>query len=405
MMDSNQKDIEQKLRDLPSFKLNESSKEKIHTQLMKTVTQYENSERRANRMRKILAGIAGAVAFSLLLFFTFIFIDGNHFLNNENSKPGDVQNPPVKENPQKQNTNEFNAKKAKEIMIQYKQSFASLVNEADENNGQITSFNTKEEIQKHFSSIMTDEFAASLVDSYFNEIDGKVFIIAIEGPAWLSVEEDFSVQKMEIDHFTITQEQNNILLGHVLLTYHFQLIDGNWLISKVEKKNLDEKVTLQETAQTIIEGIDAKDLAKLSDYVHSEKGLLFSPYVFINENSAVFQKNEIGELLNDNNEYLWGYYAGSGMPIELTTSEYLAEFLAVEKFIKDGLVLVDDLKERGSMKNNIKDVFPQSKTVEYYLEGSPENGGMDWESIIFVFEQDLNGDWKLVAIVNDGWTI
>jgi len=404
-MDSNQKDIEQKLRDLPSFKLNESSQVKIHTQLMRTVIQYENSERRANRMRKVFAGIGGAIACSLLIFFTFIFIDGNHFLNNEHSKPDDIQNPRIQENPPKQNTTEFNAEKANELMNQYRQSFASLVNGAKVNSGQITSFHTKKEIQQHFSVIMTDEFAASIVDTYFTEQDGNVFIIAIGGPAWLMVDEDFTVQKIENNHYTATQEQSNISIGHVLLTYHFQQVDGNWLISKMEKKNLDEKVILQETAQAIIEGINAKDFAKLSDYVHSEKGLLFSPYVFVNEDSVVFQKNEISELLHDKKEYLWGNYAGSGMRIELTTSEYFAEFLSVEKLIKDGLVLIDDLKERGNMKNNIKDFFPQSKTVEYYLEGTPENGGMDWESIIFVFEKDETEDWKLVAIVKDGWTI
>ncbi|MBS4220502.1 hypothetical protein KHA96_19555 [Bacillus sp. FJAT-49711] len=405
MMSSNQKDIEQKLRDLPSFKLNESKQKIIHTQLMRTVIQYENSERRATRMRKTLAGIGGVIACSLLIFFTFIFIDGNHFLNNENSKPGDVQNPTIKENPPKQNTMEFSAEIAKELTNQYKESFDSLVNEANENNGQITSFHTKREIQQHFSIIMTDDFAASLVDTYFNEQDGNVFIIAIDGPAWLMEDEDFTVQKVENNYYTATQEQNNISIGHVLLTYHFQQVDGNWVISKAEIKNLDEKVILQETAQAIIEGINAKDFAKLSDYVHSEKGLLFSPYVFVNEDSVVFQKNEISELLHDKKEYLWGNYAGSGMSIKLTTSEYFAEFLSVEKLIKDGLVLIDDLKERGNMKNNIKDFFPQSKTVEYYLEGTPENGGMDWESIIFVFEESENGDWKLVAIVKDGWTI
>lgn len=405
MMNSNQKDVEQKLRDLPTFHLNKSSQENIHKQLMKTVIQHEQNERKASTMKKLFAGFAGVVAFSLVVFFTFTMMDG-HFLNRniDTKNHGDSQGPNTTQNPPIKNMTDFNAEKAKELMGQYKQSYSSLVKEAEENSGKIISFSTKAEIQKSFTGILTDEYAASFTDSYFTEKDGNVFIIPKDGPPWLT-DEDFTVKKIEDDHYFVTQEQDSLDLGHVLLTYHFQYVDDNWLISNVEKTNLDEKVIIRENAEAILEEIDKLDMAKLSDYVHSEKGLLFSPYVFVNQKSVVFQKNEISELLNDNNKYMWGYHDGSGEDIELTTSEYFAEFLPVEKFIKSGLVLVDDLKERGSMKNNIKDIFPKSKTVEYYLEGSPENSGLDWASIIFVFEKDQSGQWKLVAIVNDGSSI
>ncbi|MBS4198115.1 hypothetical protein KHA93_00385 [Bacillus sp. FJAT-49732] len=405
MTNSNQKEMEQQLRDLPSFQLNKSSQEHIHKQLMKTVIQYEQKERKASMMKKLLASFAGVVAFSLVVFFTFTMIDG-HFLNDNidsknhgsNQGPDKTQNPPIK------NMSEFNAEKARELTSKYKQLFNSFAKEAEENNEKITSFASKAEIQQSFTGVLTEEFAASIVDSYFTEKDGNVFIIPKSGPAWLS-EKDFTVTKVEDDQYIVIQEQDSLTLGHVLLTYHFQNIDDNWLISKVETPNLDEEVVLQETAQAIMEEIDKLDMVNLSDYVHSEKGLLFSPYVFINQESVVFHKNEISDLLNDKNKYLWGYYDGKGEEIELTTSEYFAKFLSAEKFIKDGLVLVDDLKERGNIKNNIKDIFPQSKTVEYFLEGTQENDGMDRESIILVFEKDQNGMWKLVAIVNDGWTI
>jgi len=405
MTNSNQKELKQQLRDLPSFQLNKSSQDDIHKQLMKTVIQYEQKERKANIMKKLFASFAGVVAFSLVVFFTFTMIDG-HFLNGNtdtknhgsNQGPDKTQDPPIK------NTTEFNAEKAKELTTQYQQLFNSLAEEAKENNDKITSFASKSEIQQSFNGVLTDEFSASIVDSYFTEKDGNVFIIPKSGPAWL-LDEDFTVTKVEDDHYIVTQEQDTLTLGHVLVTYHFQYVDDNWLISKVETPNLDEKEIVRETAQEIMEDINKLDMVNLSDYIHSEKGLLFSPYVFINKDSVAFQKDEISDLLNDKNKYLWGHYDGSGEAIELTTSEYFAKFLSAEKFLKDGLVLVDDLKERGNIKNNIKDIFPQSKTVEYFLEGTQENDGMDRESIILVFEKDQNGMWKLVAIVNDGWTI
>ncbi|MBS4197331.1 hypothetical protein [Lederbergia citri] len=404
MTNSNQKGMEQKLRDLPSFQLNKSSQEQIHNHLMKTVIQYEQKERKASMIKKLFAGFAGVVAFSLVVFFTFTIIDGDFLNGNIGKNHGTNQGPNTTQDPPIKKPTEFNAEKAKELMGQYKLSFSSLVKEAEENNGKMISFTTKAEIQRSFTRILTDEFSVSIVDSYFTEKDGNVFIIAKDGPAWLT-DEDFTVTKIDDDHYVVTQEQDSLTLGHVLLTYHFRNIDDNWLISNVEKTNLDEKVIIRENAESIMESFEKLDMVKLSDYVHSEKGLLFSPYVFINQESLVFQKSEIRELLNDKKKRLWGYYDGSGFPIELTASEYFNNFLPVEKFIKDGLVLVDDLKERGNIKNNIKDFFPQSKTVEYFLEGSQENDGMDWQSIIFVFEKDQNGLWKLVAIVNDGWSI
>lgn len=172
-----------------------------------------------------------------------------------------------------------------------------------------------------------------------------------------------------------------------------------------QEQQSEQKVSIKEKAQAIINVMDKRDMESLSKYVHSEKGLLFSPYAFVNEDSIIIQRNKIKTLLDDPTSYLWGHFDGSGMPIQLTPKEYFDKFLNVKPFQNPDTILVDDIKQRGNSLNNIKEVFPQSKVVEFYLSGTKEHEGMDWSSIYLVFEQEQDGEWNLVAIVKDQWTI
>ncbi|MGP4107667.1 hypothetical protein [Virgibacillus sp. L01] len=165
-------------------------------------------------------------------------------------------------------------------------------------------------------------------------------------------------------------------------------------------KTNTKKPSLKEQANKILTLLTNENMEALGNQVHPEKGLLFSPYVYVKSNATTFSQDEIPKLLQDNSVYEWGSQDGSGKPIKLTPSDYFDEYVNASFFSNADEVNVNNLKNRGTMLNNIHEVFPNAQTVEYYQNGKEE---LAWESLTLVFEE-VDGSRKLVAIVHGEWT-
>lgn len=173
--------------------------------------------------------------------------------------------------------------------------------------------------------------------------------------------------------------------------------------NELEQDN--EPASIEELSGSLLHALDEQNMEDIAPLVHPEKGLTFSPYVYIEEDAIVFDQADVAGILNSDEVFIWGHYDGEGSPIETTSREYFGGFLGMDPFLNADEVLIDDPQERGNTVNNIMDVFPDARIMEYYKDGTDANAGMDWESIIFVYEPDDSGELKLVAIVRDMWTI
>jgi hypothetical protein len=59
----------------------------------------------------------------------------------------------------------------------------------------------------------------------------------------------------------------------------------------------------------------------------------------------------------------------------------------------------------GNSLENIKEVFPNARFVDFHIPGTDqESGGLDWSSIRLGFEHD-EGELKLTVILHSEWTI
>jgi len=117
-----------------------------------------------------------------------------------------------------------------------------------------------------------------------------------------------------------------------------------------------------------------------------------------------FMSSELSELPEDDNIYRWGIYDGSGEPIEMTWAEYYQSFIWSADFAFPDKVGYDNLISHSNMIDNHKWVYPESITIEYHFEGfDPQYGGLDWRSLRLVLEE-VEGEWYLIAIINDQWT-
>jgi len=186
--------------------------------------------------------------------------------------------------------------------------------------------------------------------------------------------------------------------------------ENNTVVATLDEENIVEqelaKKTIEETSNKIIRAISTKDSEAILEFVHPVKGVRFTPYTYVSiENDVVFNKEEVKNFFNDQTVHTWGFYDGKGDNISLTSSQYYDKFIYTADFINAEDIGYNEVLSRGNMTENQFEVYNNAIVVEYYFSGfNPDFAGIDWQSLRLVFEQ-YEGDWKLVGIIHNQWTI
>lgn len=164
--------------------------------------------------------------------------------------------------------------------------------------------------------------------------------------------------------------------------------------------------TILQTANAVVDVMKSADFKSLSRYVHPEKGVTFTPYSTVNFTSdRMLSNTEIENFLSDNATHQWGYFDGSGEPIDLTNKAYWDKFVWTADYSQANQVSLNKIVQTGNSIENLQDAYPSAKFVDYHfdqLEAKYE--GMDWCSLKLAFEE-YNGTWYLVGIIHGQWTI
>lgn len=194
-----------------------------------------------------------------------------------------------------------------------------------------------------------------------------------------------------------------------------QLKEKDDRIAELEEKLEDLRVidndeelsrNLLSTTINVLELLKNKDMDALSSLVHPTQGVRFSPYGYVDtDNHLVFTAEEVADLVDDSGIYTWGSYDGSGEAIELDFNEYYDEFIFDEDFASPQIIGNNVRIGQGNTLENIEEVYPEGRFIELHFEEiDPQYEGMDWRSLRLVFET-VDGNWYLVGIVHDEWTI
>ena len=166
-------------------------------------------------------------------------------------------------------------------------------------------------------------------------------------------------------------------------------------------------ITLEENLKNrndeVLASLKSKNYTRFSEFIHPEKGVLFSMYSYIDpKNGKHFSKADFEKYISTNIKFTWGEQDGTGNPLILPISKYLEEW-AFSKDFTTGQYFQDEFKGSGNSINNIQKKYPNLHFTENYIAGTEEYGDMNWGSLIFVFE-DFNGTYYLVAVINNSWT-
>ncbi|NTV91285.1 MAG: hypothetical protein HGA22_13150 [Clostridiales bacterium] len=166
------------------------------------------------------------------------------------------------------------------------------------------------------------------------------------------------------------------------------------------------RMLIQEKGDAVLLALKSNDMALLSSYVNPVSGVRLTPYSYVDAAKDItIKSNELAGLSSDTAKRIWGSYDGSGEPISLTFSEYLAKFIYDKDFLSAPQIIFNEEIQRGNSIVNVSEAYPGCLFIEYYFPGfDTQYEGMDWESLTLVFEQ--NGrEFYLTGIIHNKWTI
>jgi len=160
-------------------------------------------------------------------------------------------------------------------------------------------------------------------------------------------------------------------------------------------------------AFNVLEYIRDDDFVALSNVVHPDFGLVFSPGATINlSTNRRFSAEQVSAFEADPTVYLWGVHRCLGIPIELTAVEYFSEYVFSRNYIDAPVIGIDRIVRSGNALENIKDEFPGVRFVDFHIPGD-KNGSadhLDWSSLRLGFEMHEDQLW-LTVIVHSTWTV
>ncbi len=166
-----------------------------------------------------------------------------------------------------------------------------------------------------------------------------------------------------------------------------------------------EKDSLMAIGEQVLLSLKNNNFEELGKYI-SEDGMRFSPYGYIDTTAG--KKLTPDDFLNAINKkwiLTWGSYDGTGDPIKLTVADYVKKFVYNADYLNAEAVGYDEVMKQGNSINNLKEIYPNHHFIDYHFSGFDQKAkGMDWTSLRLVFEK-VNGEYFLVAVIHDQWTI
>ncbi len=155
-------------------------------------------------------------------------------------------------------------------------------------------------------------------------------------------------------------------------------------------------------AKAVLQALQKHDMKALAPLVHPVKGVRFSNYGSLEPGDPVFQGSALEDAMRSPLKSFQVVYPGSNEPVALTFSEYFDRFV----YDRDFLAAPEITKGRGpsnkpgTAKNDYRAAYPHDRLVECTFPLSAQN----WSRLILAFEK-YQGDWRLVAIIHDEWTV
>lgn len=181
---------------------------------------------------------------------------------------------------------------------------------------------------------------------------------------------------------------------------------GSTPMTAPEPLNSKSNLSLLSAAYSVAQFIKTEDYTSLAAYVHPDRGVTFTPYSTVAfETDLTLTRDQIKNLATDTKVYTWGIVDGRGSLIELTISDYFAQYVFDADYTQAPQIGIDQIMMGGNALENLPEAYPDCRFVDFTFPSADASvDGLDWSSLKLVFAP---GDtcWQLVGVVHGQWTI
>lgn len=165
----------------------------------------------------------------------------------------------------------------------------------------------------------------------------------------------------------------------------------------------ETELLLRGKATQVMMALQANNGAALAALAHPTKGVRFSPYATTKPQDIVLTTTQLKTAYADKTVRKWGMSDGIGEPINLTFAAYAQKFIYEVDFLNAPNSAYNKRLGNGNSIHNLPQFYPNSVFVEHYFP-DPTGDGIQWRSLRLVFQLE-KGEWVLVGIAHDQWTI
>lgn len=151
--------------------------------------------------------------------------------------------------------------------------------------------------------------------------------------------------------------------------------------------------------------IKNRDFQSLSEIIHPEYGVVFSPYATVNlSTDKSFTAAQVAAFGTDSEQYVWGIVDGLGSPIAMTPADYFTNYVYDSDYYAAPVLGVNHVVKSGNNLDNVMEMFPGAQYVDLHNPGTSAKSYRDWSTLRLVFEE-YGGSMRLTAIIHSQATI
>jgi len=209
---------------------------------------------------------------------------------------------------------------------------------------------------------------------------------------------DWRIQKLQIAAL-----KNLVYIGYFVI--FFISCKGN--LKNINRLSEPQKIVQQDSISIILAAysclyyLESGAYDSLAKMVHPESGLRIVPMVNCTPSNPLFGALKLKSIWDSDSSIFWGIADGSGDSIVLTFENYKKKFLQNRDYKSATPEITNKPFHFTNTRQNIQEFFPKSNLVDFTVNPKED---MDWGSLIFVFKI-YEGQWKLVGILSNYWTI
>lgn len=116
-------------------------------------------------------------------------------------------------------------------VIELEQQFEELIYQETTDDWEVINFDSKSALNFELRSIMTWPLADYYVDTWYFEENGQLYLEPKDGPPLLDTDKDYTLTKINDDHYKLTQNIESGLYGGATLTIHYKYEAGKWVFA------------------------------------------------------------------------------------------------------------------------------------------------------------------------------